>query len=330
MGLAYDSPVQTIDLSLGEQQAAAALRKACTDVGFFYLVNHGVEMSLLQKVFNESRKFFELSVEEKLKVVQDKNNRGYTPFLEEILDPARQSKGDTKEGYYIGKEVPHGDPRSEKPLHGPNQWPDPGVLPEWRPAMEEYFARVTELGMQMLRLLALALELDPAFFLQPGRFDDPMVFLRLLHYSAERSEPESGVFGAGAHSDYGMLTFLVTDGVPGLQICRKKDEHPQTWEDVLPLEGAFIVNIGDMLERWSNNLFRSTLHRVVSSGRERYSVPVFFEPDFDCLVECLPSCCSPENPARYQPVTSGEYLLGRYRDTHSTYKERECGTQQNT
>lgn len=179
--------------------------------------------------------------------------------------------------------------------------------------MEKYNRQVLMVGKRIVKLLALALNLEMNFFEKPGFLDSPMAYIRLLHYSAEVSIPEQGIYGAGAHSDYGMITLLATDGVRGLQICRNKDAVPQFWEDVVPLKGAFIVNIGDMLERWSNGLFRSTLHRVVIAGEERYSVAFFLDPNFDCLVECLPACCSAENPPRFAPITSGHYLIERYK-----------------
>lgn len=142
-----------------------------------------------------------------------------------------------------------------------------------------------------------------------------MAALRLLHYSARVSDPGNGVFGAGAHSDYGMFTFLVTDETPGLQVLLEGQ-----WVDVPPLQGAFIVNLGDMLQRWTNDAFRSTLHRVVNRlGQERYSAPFFYEPNFDTHVTCLPGFSSPDNPPRHPPTTSGEYLLGKYMRTHKDF-----------
>lgn len=198
------------------------------------------------------------------------------------------------------------------PLHGPNQWPPEALLPGFRPAVETYFAALTALGHRLLRLLALSLGLAPGFF-EPA-FAAPMLALRPLHYTAEVSAPGEGVFGAGAHTDYGCLTLLATDGVPGLQAHL----HGR-WQDVPPLRGAFIVNLGDMLERWTNGRYRSTLHRVVNtSGRERYSIAFFFEPGFNTVVECLPCCCV-DKPAQYPPTTAGEHLLAKYAQTHAGY-----------
>ncbi|MQL88577.1 hypothetical protein Taro_021145 [Colocasia esculenta] len=127
---------------------------------------------------------------------------------------------------------------------------------------------------------------------------------------------EDSSYGASAHSDYGMITLLACDGVPGLQICREKDEQPNIWEDVHHLEGAFVVNVGDMLERWTNCLFRSTLHRVMANRQDRYSMAFFLDPNSDCLVECLDSCCTETNPPRFPPVRSGDYLRERFKITY--------------
>lgn len=140
--------------------------------------------------------------------------------------------------------------------------------------------------------------------------------IRLLHYANEKSSPDKGVYACGAHSDYGMITLLLTDDQPGLQINFQNE-----WIDVPPRPDAFIVNLGDMLERWSNGLFQSTMHRVLTSGeKERYSIPFFYEPNFDAEVKCLPTCCSPENPPKYPPITSGQHLLNKYKETHADFK----------
>eukprot|EP00879_Flechtneria_rotunda_P019606 GHRR01020600.1.p1 GENE.GHRR01020600.1~~GHRR01020600.1.p1 ORF type:complete len:269 (+),score=76.30 GHRR01020600.1:898-1704(+) len=251
--------------------------------------------------------------EAKQAMLADANNRGYTPFAEETLDPDNQAVGDTKEGFYFGREVPKDSPEAKQPLHGPNQWPSEDLVPRFRATVTEYFDAVTAVGHKLLRLLALSLNLPAHFFEQ--YFTRPMLALRPLHYTAQVSAPSQGVFGAGAHSDYGMLTILATDEVPGLQV-----HLGGSWHEVQPIPGTFIINLGDMLERWTNGLFKSTLHRVVNtSGQERYSIPFFFEPNFDTEVECLPCCVSKERPAAYPPTTAGEYLLAKYAATHAGY-----------
>jgi len=183
--------------------------------------------------------------------------------------------------------------------------------------MKLYIATVLDTGKRILSLIALGLDLDAEFFHKIGALDCPSTFLRLLHYPGEVNESDSGNYGASAHSDYGALTLLVTDGTPGLQICREKDRDPQLWEDVHHIDGALIVNIGDLLERWTNCVFRSTLHRVVAVGKERYSGAFFFDPNSDTVVRCIESCCSEADPPRFPPIRAGEYITGRI---NSTYK----------
>ena len=241
-------------------------------------------------------------------------SRGYTPRAEETLDPEHQTCGDTKEGYYIGNKE-QGEVEDTASI-GCNLWPDEQAFPSlggWRETMLAYFRAVHTLGMRLLRPLALSLGLPADFFLL--KFSDPMEALRLLHYSAQKSDTSSGVLGCGAHSDYGMLTLLLTDDVPGLEILCGEE-----WILVPPRPNCFIVNLGDMLARWTNDVYRSTVHRVVNRcGSERYSIPFFFEPNFDCVVSCLDGF----GPAKYEATTSGEYLLSKYSQTHSMFDKEE-------
>lgn len=182
--------------------------------------------------------------------------------------------------------------------------------------MEQYQREALRVTKDVARIIALALDLDPDFFNKREILGKPIAILRLIYYEGNISNPAKGIYGAGAHSDYGLLTLLATDDVIGLQICKDKCAQPQIWEFVQPLKGAFVVNLGDMLERWSNCIFRSTLHRVILNGQDRYSVAYFVEPSLECLVECLPSCQSEVNPPKFPPITCGAYLLKRYEDTH--------------
>ncbi|KAK9675861.1 hypothetical protein RND81_11G036500 [Saponaria officinalis] len=279
----------------------------------------------MEEVFAQSKKFFELPISEKMKLLRNEKHRGYTPVLDELLDPEHQVQGDYKEGYYIGVEVPEDDPEAEKPFYGPNIWPTTDILPGWRQTMEKYHSQALEVARAVGRIIALALDLDEDFFDKPEMLGKPIATLRLLHYgSGQVSDPSKGLYGAGAHSDCGLITLLATDDVVGLQICKDRDAKPEIWEYVPPVKGAFIVNLGDMLERWSNCVFKSTMHRVLGTGKDRYSIAYFVEPSHECLVECLPSCKSETNPPKFPPVRCGEYLSQRYRDTHadlSKYKK---------
>ncbi|CAL9037993.1 unnamed protein product [Musa banksii] len=308
-----------IDLSSPDRATVAeSIRQACIEYGFFYVINHGIGKGIFQKVFEESQKFFSLPLEEKMKLKRNDAHRGYTPLYAETLDTSTEFKGnfsclyvwDLKESFYIGS-------NSQDDL---NQWPSEESLPLWRDTMQSYHQDVMSVAKRLASLIALSLNLDDNFFERIGAWDFPMASVRLLHYPGELSACDNGKYGASAHSDYGIITLLVTDGVPGLQACllnMEKDTNPQLWENVHHVNGAFIVNVGDLLERWTNCLFRSTLHRVLAIGKDRYSVAFFLDPNPDCLVECLESCCSDSHPPRFPPIRSGDYLKERLRVTYS-------------
>ncbi|OMO52559.1 Isopenicillin N synthase [Corchorus olitorius] len=301
-----------IDLSSTDRISNAnSIRQACMEHGFFYLVNHGVEEELVNKVFEESKKFFSLPVEEKMRLFS-KDSRGYTPLCSEKLDDhSSNSKAKAyKETFYAGP-----------PVDGINQWPSEEDLPSWRSTMEIYYKEMLLAGTKLSSLIAMALKLDEDFFQKADSLNEPCVYLALVHYpvmmlgESDSSSSRDEIYGVPAHSDFGTITLLMTDGVPGLQICRDKTKQPQVWEDVPSLRGAFIVNLGDMMERWTNCLFRSTLHRVVSPKQERYSVVFFMSADKDCIIECLESCCSESCPPRFPPIRSWDYLEERMRQT---------------
>eukprot|EP00041_Stephanoeca_diplocostata_P018615 m.390759 g.390759 ORF g.390759 m.390759 type:complete len:347 (-) comp21063_c0_seq8:397-1437(-) len=310
-----------------ECAAAATIRQACTTAGFFSVCNHGVSQDLIDSTFSKSRDFFRQPRKAKESCRVDHNSRGWTPLGEETLDPATQSRGDTKEGFYIGREVAADSDEGQLPLQGPNNWPDEERWPAlagWREHMMEYHTALTRLGHRLVPLLARALGLQRDALQGPGFFDKPVATLRLLHYTAEKSSLDEGVIACGAHSDYGILTLLATDHVPGLQIFTGSGAQDKAWKDVPYRPGHFVVNIGDMLQRWSNDVFVSTLHRVVNTtGQERYSIPFFFDCNFDCEIKVFPECCT-ERPAKYKPIISGRHLMDMYGKTHAHYDEEEA------
>jgi isopenicillin N synthase-like dioxygenase len=157
------------------------------------------------------------------------------------------------------------------------------------------------------------LGLDESYF--DKDFAEPVATLRLLHYDKRQSEPEKGIYACGAHSDYGMATLLLTDEHPGLQIYHKGE-----WIDVPPRPHSFVVNLGDMLQIWTNGRYKSTLHRVLTSSEyERYSIPFFYDPHFETVVDCLPTCTSDNNPPKYTSTTAGQHLVSKYKETHADF-----------
>ncbi|CAL5081619.1 unnamed protein product [Urochloa decumbens] len=243
-------------------------------------------------------------MEEKMALRKNSSHRGYTAPYSEKVDDFPNSRGDSKETFYIG-------------LTGDDNLQNNECFPSWKKTMMSYHANAFATGKKILSLIALSLDLDAEFFEKNGAFEIPTAVLRLLHYTGDVNASEDGNIGAAAHSDYGMLTLLATDGTPGLQICREKDRHPQLWEDVHHIDGSLIVNIGDLLERWTNCVFRSTLHRVVPVGKDRYSVAFFIDPSPNLVIQCMESCCNEAYPPRFPPIKSGDYLEERL---NSTYK----------
>ena len=329
MTQAVEIPIIRLD-DPDEPATVQRLRSCCLEHGFFYLGGHGIE-EYFSGIMTESANLFALPVEEKIMIRDDTTRRGYTIMEGEMLDPDAQRKsgiGDTKEAFNLGRDIALDHPEYDlAKLKGPNIWPTKDICSlencdGFRNVMEEYFDVATKVCLKLVRLLALAIGLEDKHALD-SCFKEQFCTLRLNHYAAVESNPDSGIFACGKHSDWGMITLLLTDNNPGLQI-----QVDDKWIDVPPKsskeEGSlFIVNLGDMLERWTNGMFRSTVHRVVTSGeKERYSIPFFCEPDFDTNVECLAVCCSEENPAKYPPTTSGQFLKDKYKETHSDFKPK--------
>ena len=289
------------------RQVAATIGRACREVGFFYVKNHGVPAELIERTRAEMKRFFDQPMDAKLRisVKRSKNHRGYFGWGEENLDPAKQKiAGDLKEGVNIGRDLGPEDPdvMAGTPLHGPNQWPD--GLPGWREQMSRHYTVMQALGARILAAFALALELPETYF--DPMIRKPMTTLRLLHYPPQQGQITEAQLGCGAHTDFGCFTMLWQDEVGGLQVRNGAGE----WVDATPMPGTFVLNVGDMMARWTNDRFASTFHRVINaSGRERYSMPYFFDPDFRADVSCLPTCLAPGETPRYPPTTGGQHLL---------------------
>jgi isopenicillin N synthase-like dioxygenase len=317
--------VPVLDLSVSQDSdLASACRDACQRFGFFQITNHGVDAVLIRQHADLQKRFFAMPKEKKEQILVNSLNRGYTPVNEETLDPAHSTTGDAHEGLYFGREVSADSPDAALPLHGPNQWPDEGLLPEYRTTVEAYMKAMTDLGHRLLRLLALSLDLPEDYFAQ--FFHRPMTFLRPLHYVSAKSDEAAGKFAAGAHTDYGCLTILWTDGTPGLQIYLQDQ-----WKNIDPIPGGFIINLGDMLHRWTGGLYPSTLHRVINPlGVERWSNVFFFEPDPLAVVEVVPSCkkyCAEKGwESRYPPIRFWDHLREKYEQTHSGYRQAHAET----
>ncbi len=306
--------IPVIDLTLLLAGALAERRlvarqigAACRDTGFFYIINHGIPAALIAQSFAEAARFFALPTAQKAEIAIENSSchRGWFTMGSENLDPERQTQGgDLKEGVKIGRDLPPEHPlvRAGTPLHGSNQWP--ADLPGWRAAMQTYYDAMEALGRRLMHGFALALDLEETWFDRWLR--TPMNTLGPLHYPPQTGRITQTQLGAGAHTDFGCLTMLAQDDNGGLQVLKRNG----SWIDAPPIPGSFVVNIGDMMERWTNGVFTSTRHRVINiSGRERYSIPYFFDPDFNAEVVCLETCKGPDGVATFPPTTSGRHLL---------------------
>jgi len=287
----------------------AAIRDACLSKGFFYITGHGIAPALVEAVLRESRAFFDLPLVERLRVRRECSicHRGYEPMGGQDLE--QTGTPDLKEAFYLGVDLPEDDPRvlARKVNHGPNQWPR---LPGFRNVMEDYFAAMLDLSVRLMGAIALSLDLAEDHF--AGFCSEAVALLRLLHYPQQRANGLPSEKGCGAHTDWGAITLLLQDDAGGLQIR----DPAHGWLHAPPLHGTFVVNIGDLISRWTNDRYHSTEHRVINlSGRDRYSVPFFFDGNPDHVVTCLPGCSDAGNPPKYRPTTVAEHTDAMHRAT---------------
>lgn len=308
-----------IDLS-GYQQASLAQKqelalkigKACREYGFFYIIGHGIKESLQTNLFSESSQLFDLPLESKLKVDKQlsKANRGYEPLRNQTLEAG--SPPDVKEGFYIGfdHDAEHPLVKANKFNFGQNQWPT--ECPNLKQVATDYLSAMTSLCEELMSLIALSLNLPDDFF--NDFCHDPLATLRLLHYPPQPVNPAENEKGCGAHTDFGGLTLLLQDENGGLQVWSNKTED---WIDAPPIQGSYVVNIGDMIARWTNDQYRSTLHRVINkSGNERYSIPFFFSGHLDHEVKCIPTCLPKNEQPKYAPTTVEKHMIQMYQKTY--------------
>ena len=304
----------------GRRRVVEAVRRACEEIGFLAVTGHGVPADLVRRIRAEAAEFFALPLpsKERIKRPSQEISRGYNRMGDQALayTLGKATPPDLQESFAFGQiDVPLADPyyRSEmgRIFFAPNLWPDtPAGL---RETVRAYHAAMAGLAATIMRIFALALNLDEDFF--AGKIDRPISLLRIIHYPGQETPPAEGQLRCGAHTDYGTLTILYGDDTPGgLQVQGRRAGE---WIDVHPAQGSFVINIGDLMARWTNDRWTSTLHRVVNPPREsarvsRISMPYFHQPNYDCLVECLPTCLAPGATAKYPPITSGANWLGKH------------------
>jgi isopenicillin N synthase-like dioxygenase len=296
--LAYSAPqsierIPIIDLGGAGSTAtctktAEQIHEACRDIGFFYVTNHRVPETLLTKQLAWAARFFALPADAKLALSGERSPRrlGYEPMLRQVLDEG--SAPDLKESFMYSL------PQSA--------WPS--ALPGFAEQMALYQQHMRELGRQLMQLIAMSLDLPRDHF--DVAFADAAYAVRLLRYPPQVAVGPSNQLGAGAHTDWGAITLLLQDDAGGLEVRNASGR----WLRAAPMPNSFVINLGDLMRRWTNDLYQSTPHRVLNnlSGRDRYSVATFCSPGYDCLVDCLPTCLPAGQRRRYEACTVGEHM----------------------
>ena len=291
-----------------QMKVAKELHTACAEVGFFYIRGHGCPQDVIDDTFEQMKALFDLSTEEKVNL-DAKNSplyRGYNSAetgAHSCTPEDNDNMPDLKESFTIGAEG------SSSPMHGVNQFPE--SLQLFEPIMRAYWKMfLLVVGPRLMKALAMSLGLPRDFFID--KCSDPVAQMVLLRYPSTTSRR-----GCGSHTDCGFLTILAQDEA-GLEVQRSDG----TWVMAPPIPGTFVVNLGDMAARWSNDVYKSTLHRVNRAVTARHSIPFFLNSNFDAMVECI--ACGQE--PKYPPVKAGEYILEKLglmylSETHSTEQQ---------
>lgn len=284
-------------------RAAQDVFAACRDYGFFYIINHGIPSAIIDDAVAAAKSFFAQDDQIKLRTAAV-DHRGY------VAEGKAQMKGaektDIKESYIVGWELQKDDPDLGKPLRSLNQWPD---TPEaFKSKISAYFHEVTACGAALLSVVARSLGVDDRFFVP--LYTKPLQRLNVIHYPPTAGSGNG--YGTAPHTDYGSITLLWQDDVGGLQV---RDRTTGDWISAPPVADSLVINVGDLLERWSNGRLSSTLHRVINdSGAERYSLATFFDPNYEAVADPADLGISRE-ACKFPPVVSGDYILGRVRES---------------
>lgn len=332
-GAAADVPVIELSGFLDGSDRAGVVHqvgRACEEIGFLVVSGHGVPAATIEAAVAASLDFFHLPEADKRRTLPEHDwfFRGFEPLGGSALARSlgRETPPDLCELFRISRfdepaaaeaaiaragGAPELDPVTRTYFFGPNIWPDqPAAL---RPALTAYYRELERLAATLMRVFALALDLPETWF--DPFIDHHITDLAVNWYPPQPEPPQPGQLRRGAHSDYGSMTILHQSDAPGgLQVLTKAG----TWADVPHVPGTFVVNLGDLMARWTNDRWVSTMHRVVNPTRadataERVSIPFFHQPNYDAVIECLPGCSSPDDPPHHEPVTSGHWVLTKTR-----------------
>jgi isopenicillin N synthase-like dioxygenase len=291
------------------ERVAAEIRTASRDTGFFYVSNHGVPQEFVERAFAEASRFFDRETEWKMRLRKLPGTNGYEPLETQRLDNA--SPADLKESFNFAAAGAPGAPDATR-----NLWP--GDLPGFQAGLDAYYRAMLKLGLHLSRLIARSLSLPAGFFDEALTY--PSAPLRLLRYPAQPADAQFNQLGAGAHTDWGWITLLAQDECGGLEV----ETAAGDWIRAEPVPGTFVINLGDLVARWTNGLYHSNMHRVMNNRaqRDRHSIVLFYNPEYKTRIECLPTCLAPGDVALHPPCTAGEHLAQRYNDSRKHLEAR--------
>ncbi|OQV06541.1 hypothetical protein CLAIMM_11093 [Cladophialophora immunda] len=303
------------------KNVAEEITKACEEVGFFYMKGHGVEQDLLDETFAVSKEYFSMPVENKMErwIYTNRDLRGYEPVHGANLD-ATKPRGDRKESFLWGYDPEYDVVKptltdEQKALLNTNCWPED--WPEFKQQMMKYHTRFLILARQLARCFALGLGCEETAL--DHLLTAPNTSQKILHYPPQDPTVKDDT-GIGAHTDFCLFTILNQDTSGGLEVLNA-NAH---WVPATPIQGTFVVNVGDFLMRLSNNRLVSTVHRVINeTGAARYSIPFFISPNADAVLEYLPTCVFIERPIQYEPLALGPYHQHRYQLLRDQFKARQ-------
>ncbi len=296
------------------ERVAKQIHAAAVDHGFFYIAGHGIDQKLMDAAFAVSKDFFALPEADKATIAVDNNQRGWMASGMSHLEGAKTH--DLKEVFFWGTQTDadDADVLAGKPLVAVNQWPSQ-AFPRLRAELEPYYLAVCEVGRRVMAAIAVSLDQPANFF--DASYEKPLARGQLVYYPPSTAQDEAEErFGVAPHTDFGVLTLLLQDKSGGLQVQSKSGG----WIEAPPIAGTLVCNIGDLLARWSNDRFASTVHRVINRTKNaRYSIPVFFDPHTDTIVDPVDLGVAAAQ-SHYGPVKAGEHIAGRNKRSFAQYK----------
>lgn len=300
------------------EKVAGALLSAALNTGFFYIKNHGIDAKIIQRAIQASQNFFHLPAQQKQTVAVNRQQRGWLAPGMANLEGSKTH--DLKEIFFMGPEKWSEKIAAQRhtiPLIADNLWPD--FNPQLREYILPYYDAVCELGHKVLSALAVGLGEENDFFKK--RYQSPLGRGQLVYYPKSSAEDEAQQrFGAAPHTDFGVLTLLLQDNNGGLQVLNKQDQ----WIEAPPINNTFVCNIGDLLHRWTNDYLCSNLHRVINrSGNERFSMPIFFDPDPDVEIDYKDFKMLADQPRKHEIVRVAEYIDAKNRKAFTQYSQDE-------